>query len=640
MKRFLFSFIVLLACFRLHGQASRIDSLETALSSAAEDTLQVKLLGKLSGEYRPVNSRKARSYAGMQLKLAEELGYKAGMANAYNNLGLVNRMQGNYDYAIDCFKNSNRIFEELNDQKSIAMNLNNLGTVYFNMGYYTTATDYFLKALKIKEKLGDRKSLASSYLNMGALFYQKGDLDQATLQFQKSFGIYKDLNDHAGMANSLINLGDVQIGKSRYDSAGIYLSTALSEVTASGNRELEARTRLYMGISSLRQKQYPAALQSLHDALSIAEELQDRETAAQAMKNLGIAFRESARPDSAVYYLEWAVSHAGEIGANDLLQECYIELSDTYSGRQDYKNALVYHQKYAFIRDSLFKNNIRYQVLAESKFALEKKDNQIALLAKDKALQAAVIDRQNTARNYLLAGFALFVLLAVVLFLNYNQKRRIRFERQVSQVEMTALRAQMNPHFIFNSLNSINKYIQLKDSEQASEYLIKFSRLMRLILENSRFQEVPLEKDLKALDLYIQLEASRLNNNVSYEIIIDPQLDPEITLVPPLILQPIVENAIWHGLQHKKEQGRIRIEIRKEGEMINCIVEDNGIGRFKAQEMKTRTPTHKGESLGMKITDARISILNKLKKSSASIHLADLAEGVRVEVKLPLELSF
>jgi LytS/YehU family sensor histidine kinase len=162
---------------------------------------------------------------------------------------------------------------------------------------------------------------------------------------------------------------------------------------------------------------------------------------------------------------------------------------------------------------------------------------------------------------------------------------------------------------------------------------------MRLILENSRYQEVPLEKDLKALELYIQLESLRMNNSFTYSIHVDKSVDPEVTLIPPLILQPFVENAIWHGLQHKKGNGMIRIEIIKIDNMISCIVEDNGIGRSKALEIKPAKKSQ-GESLGIKITDARIEIINRLKKTSATVKLADLNEGVRVEVMLPLELSF
>ena len=142
------------------------------------------------------------------------------------------------------------------------------------------------------------------------------------------------------------------------------------------------------------------------------------------------------------------------------------------------------------------------------------------------------------------------------------------------------------------------------------------------------------------LELYIELEAMRFENKFSYKIEVADDLDPENTLVPPMILQPFVENSILHGVQHKDSEGKILVRIQKENDMLVCIVEDNGVGRQKAMEMKEATSTHKGESLGMKITNSRIDIINKLKKAKASVSLIDLSEGMRAEVKLPFELAF
>jgi LytS/YehU family sensor histidine kinase len=203
---------------------------------------------------------------------------------------------------------------------------------------------------------------------------------------------------------------------------------------------------------------------------------------------------------------------------------------------------------------------------------------------------------------------------------------------------MKALRSQMNPHFIFNSLNSIGDYISKNNLVAADNYLTKFAKVMRMILENSEQKEVSLSDDLKGLELYMQLEAMRLNNKFTYEINVEKTIDQENTMVPPLILQPFVENSIWHGLARKKGAGKIVIDIKREAQMLNCVVEDNGLGRNQMGDSSLANATHK--SLGMKITKARIDIINKVKKSKAAVELSDLAEGMRVEVKLPFELSF
>jgi LytS/YehU family sensor histidine kinase len=187
-----------------------------------------------------------------------------------------------------------------------------------------------------------------------------------------------------------------------------------------------------------------------------------------------------------------------------------------------------------------------------------------------------------------------------------------------------------------NSLNSIGDYISHNKNDLASDYLAKFAKLMRLVLENSEKKVVVLADDLKALELYMQLEALRMNHKFSYDLQVDNNIDPETTLVPPLLLQPFVENSIWHGIATKQGTGKIKVAIIKSQNMIKCIVEDDGIGRAAAKSLQQLVATEK-KSLGMKITEARIQILNKVKNVSAGIQLFDLAQGTKVELILPLQ---
>ena len=182
------------------------------------------------------------------------------------------------------------------------------------------------------------------------------------------------------------------------------------------------------------------------------------------------------------------------------------------------------------------------------------------------------------------------------------------------------------------------------EKQLASEYLIRFSKLMRLILENSREKEVSLENDLSALELYIQLEALRFKNKFSYTIQVDPEIDKESTLIPPMMLQPFVENSIIHGMQNK-EGGLIAVGVHKEGNMIRCVVEDNGIGRTQSVAFASEG-NQKKESLGMKITQERLQIIDQLKKVKTAIFIIDrkdidnVVNGLRIELLLPFESTF
>ena len=216
------------------------------------------------------------------------------------------------------------------------------------------------------------------------------------------------------------------------------------------------------------------------------------------------------------------------------------------------------------------------------------------------------------------------------------------FEQKIAETEMTALRAQMNPHFIFNCLNSIKLYTLENDSQTASEYLTIFSQLIRLVLENSRSEKVTLQKELETLRLYIQLEAMRFKDKVKYRINIAPEIDQQYIDIPPLLLQPYVENAIWHGLMHKKEGGNICINVLLPLEhCLQVEIIDDGIGRNLAAEFKSKSATRQ-KSFGLKMTSERIDIINQVYNIKADVEIIDLKDamnnaiGTKVIIKIPV----
>ena len=215
-------------------------------------------------------------------------------------------------------------------------------------------------------------------------------------------------------------------------------------------------------------------------------------------------------------------------------------------------------------------------------------------------------------------------------------------QQKMTEVEMQALRAQMNPHFIFNCLNSINRYIVKSDQTTASLYLTKFAKLIRLILDNSNSKNVILTNELEALKLYIEMEALRFDKKFTYEIKVENNLGTDTVELPPLIIQPYVENAIWHGLLHKEENGHLRILVSMASDsMLQCVIEDNGIGREKAKILKSKTATSR-KSLGMQLTENRLNLLNKHAELNASVEIIDLqngnseASGTKVILKIPV----
>lgn len=233
-------------------------------------------------------------------------------------------------------------------------------------------------------------------------------------------------------------------------------------------------------------------------------------------------------------------------------------------------------------------------------------------------------------------GFMAIVITYIILF-RKSYQRRINAMYYRQQV----LRQQMNPHFIFNTLNSIQLYILEKNTEMSQKYLSKFSRLMRINLENSQYKSIAVEEEIKSLELYLQLEMLRFDNQISYDINIDEKDSLLKLQIPSLIIQPFVENSIWHGLTHKEEGGHVQINLKQNGNYVQCVVEDNGIGRGKAKEIKKQKMKYQ-KSYGISITRKRIELLNQFSKDNLSIKYFDLkneageASGTRVEIEIPI----
>jgi LytS/YehU family sensor histidine kinase len=222
-----------------------------------------------------------------------------------------------------------------------------------------------------------------------------------------------------------------------------------------------------------------------------------------------------------------------------------------------------------------------------------------------------------------------------------KERQMAELKQKATELEMQALRAQMNPHFIFNSLNSINRFILQNERAQASEYLTKFSKLVRMILQNSAASLITLDSELESLGLYLNLEALRFNYHFDYKISVPKDLDISALQVPPLILQPYVENAIWHGLMHKEEKGQLDIEVSEEDDHLYFKITDNGIGREKARALASKSAT-KHKSMGLRITAHRIAMLQNSESLESPVTINDLvnadgsAAGTEVVIKMPV----
>lgn len=521
---------------------------------------------------------------------------------------------------------------KVNWQRGSVSALQQKGAIYQELGDFQKAADYLYRSLKGLEAMKGypkdfiERSKGMLYLNISVVFTRLNQTAKSIFYIKKSIQIFKKHKEDYLLSGSYLNAGNTYLENNLIESEK-YLDSAFS--IAKKNEFANVLVRYYINKGKIRNrnKKYIEAI----DFFNSGEKyILANDMASQLDLTQG-------RAESNLYDKKYKEAEKYFLQANELAKKYEIKfrefensehLSTIYENLGDKEKALKYYKHFILLRDSTIGIDKKIAALEiRSKFEADKKE----------AIAKAEIRNQKKLKNYSIIGVLILLLGAIAIFVFYKKHRdsmqkqnELLYKAKVADTDMRILRLQMNPHFIFNSLNSISDYISKNDIQNADYYLSKFAKLMRGILENSEEKEIPLADELKMLELYMQLEGSRLNYKFTYEIKISDDVDPEITMVPPLILQPFVENSIWHGLAEKDGGGKITIEVTRDNSLLNCIVEDNGVGRKEAKPSS-------GKSYGMKITKDRIELLNKLKNSNASINLIDLEKGTRVEVKLPFE---
>ena len=320
-----------------------------------------------------------------------------------------------------------------------------------------------------------------------------------------------------------------------------------------------------------------------------------------------------------------------------------------YDKLGDDKTALGYYKLYDETKN-LISDKERNKEINDLhiKYQIEVKEKEIQLLHKEKEIQLLEINKYKT-QKFIYIGLILFAfVLILITFLLFNrfklkkEKQQSDLEKQKQEIEKRLLLSQMNPHFIFNSLNSINSFITGKDTYTAQSYLSMFAELMRYILENSRKSHIPLEDEINTLRLNLELEKLRFNNKFDFKINVSKEIDTENTYIPPMLVQPFVENAIIHGIMNKSGHGNIIINFDRKPDVILCTVLDDGVGRKKAKEINDQSGK-KHKPIGLQLTNERLSLLSKQKKSQLEVNIADLTDetgraiGTRVDLSLPFE---
>lgn len=547
----------------------------------------------------------ASQESGMAMKIAKDEDNKALILRTMFFYGKYNYKVGFIDESIKYYDEAIALAGRDHLQIYLPALYSGLSDAYKIIGKVKESREALKNVIIWAKKTGNSFYIKSGYYTLGTSYmdtdsYMAIDIDNKKADSLVRKALEYSLNDRdtQRISSSLANLGWNYYLQEQYDSAIIFYNRSLKYSIPTGN----------FGAS------------------------------ANAYGNLGTIYRDMGNSDIALRFYMKALDFAKKV--HDIYSLWWInrDMSEMYLARRDTGKAyLTYVNSQTFYED--WTNSQRVQGLEDAKIKYEAD-------VENKEFQLLAL-RVRNQRLLIFGSSGLFLLSIAVLVLilsrsKINSKRKIsEMNHKISDITQANLRQQMNPHFIFNTLNSIQYYMYRHDKLATNEYLTKFSNLMRKVLENSQHTSVPLQDELDALNLYLELEKIRFKEKFDYEISIDEEIDTIMYKVPTMLIQPYVENSICHGLIPAEEKGRIRVDLKLKKNYISCIIEDNGIGREAAMAKKNSNNSNHN-SIGTRIVSSRLELVNALYGTNLKTVYTDLknsngeAEGTRVEIHIPI----
>lgn len=386
-------------------------------------------------------------------------------------------------------------------------------------------------------------------------------------------------------------------------------------------------------------RSYSDEIELRKDALKDIEEISEDEeildnssplTLQKQNYKIGNAYILQKNYDEAIPYLEKSIKEADSKEDIVVQKDATRRLSEVYRDIGDYNKALLTYQQYVDLVDQDYiKKEQEISQAARFNRDIANKQNRITSLETDRQLSQSIYELSNEQNKrqkliiYSLIGGLLLLLVTAYFMYKYIKQQKLAN----NLLALKSLRSQMNPHFIFNALNSVNSFIATNDERTANKYLSDFSQLMRSVLENSEEDFIPLEKEIELLELYTKLEHFRFKDKFEYNIKVDENVNINEFQIPPMLLQPYIENAVWHGLRYKTEKGKLDINIvQKTKDEIAITIIDDGVGRVKSKALKTENQ-QKQNSKGMGNIKKRVSILNEMYKDKVDVFIDDFQQA-------------
>ena len=567
--------------------SSKISKVVKDLSKSLDENNEVKIgqnYERLANEFLDKGDNiKAEEYFKKALTSYTKLKLTEDKSRVTRSLAKAQENQKNFGSAIKNYEAAGLITKDAVDEK---INLNDANRLR-NKANPTSQTNYVDSNIELLKKEKKSEEVSEAYVQKAQNSLQLKNKDVAIENYKNAIVYAKDKPE-----------------------AVIKIKNEIAKVYASDN-------------------QFDKAININTKLLAEAEKKQDFTTQIKQLQSLASLYFKKEEPQKAIVSLKDAYSMALQKGNSAEAKKSLSALLEYYKEKGNNKESTALYEQFFQNFEQLIKSDT---TLIDAK-TFQVTENKIRQLEKEKTLKDELISKKNTF-NYFLLGS---VLLLLLLFL-FIVKSLYSIKIKNKEIALQSLRREMNPHFIFNSLNSVNQFISENKELEANKYLTSYSNLMRNMMENSNKDFIILDKEVEQLQKYLDLEHLRFQDKFDFEITVDKNLDTETVFVPNMIIQPHLENAIWHGLRYLDKKGFLHLKFQLNNGKVNVIIEDNGIGLTKSQELKTNNQkVH--ESRGLNNTKERIGLLNELYKKNISFAIREKEfpeSGTIVEIIFPL----
>lgn len=559
-------------------------------------------------------------------------------ATSYKTLADIYLFWKQYDLAVYNYKLSNQIAANTATEILIAK-------AQFLLKDYANSKVSYLAVLAKKLTQINKVIVLEG---LGDIGFKTKNYNYAKANYNKAFSLAKKhkitpkITDISSKLATVFSAeGNIDLAKNQFNNT---LNFAAKE---SKNRVLQEEEKVadFLNTNKEYDKEIALRKQSLlktnkKKVSEAAINLEDSITTQKINYKIGNAYLLKEQYKEAIPYFEKSISAAEKSKDIVIEKDATKKISEVFENLGAYDKALENYQKYVTLVDSLYirKEQEIHQVKRFSK-KIADNQNRIASLEKDRAILETnqKLSEANKLNQKKIIGALITVVSLLILFSWFMYRNNKKQKLTNNLLALKSMRSQMNPHFIFNALNSVNSFIATNDERNANRYLSEFSVLMRAVLENSDEDFIPLTKEIELLELYVKLEHNRFKNKFNYTINVEETIALEKFEIPPMLLQPYIENAIWHGLRYRKEIGNLEISIQqKDTETLLISITDDGIGRAKSLALKTNNQL-KQKSKGMSTIKKRIAILNDMYKDRIKVNVTNLldnGEGTKITLLL------